>query len=125
MVACLFFESSQQPTCPHSRQRRRWTHVFSILKQSSQSFALGVTCRIWSRWVHCVAKIVSFPMFSDAFCQVVASCLDGRASQARLLTDRFDRGLPERARTSTHRCRCRHRPFSCSCDMLMRSSLPV
>src|SRR6266566_4683218 len=63
LVACLFFESLQQPTCPHSRQRRRCTHVSPILKQSSQPFALGVTCRIWSRWVHCVAKIISFPMF--------------------------------------------------------------
>ena len=35
---------------------------------------------------------------SDVFCQVGASCLDGRSSQARLLTDRFDRGLPDRAR---------------------------
>src|SRR6266566_9301229 len=65
LVACLFFESLQQPTCPHSRQRRRCTHVSPILKQSSQPFALGVTCRIWSRWVHCVARIVSFPMFSE------------------------------------------------------------
>src|SRR2546421_6048146 len=62
LVACLFLEESQQPTCPHSRQRRRCTHVSPILKQSSQPFALGVTCRIWSRWVHCVAKIVSLPM---------------------------------------------------------------
>src|SRR6266567_5877735 len=84
LVACLFFESSQHPTCPQVRQRRRCTQVSPVFKQSSQPFALGVTCRIWSRWVHCVAKIVSFPMFSDAFCQIGASCLDGRSSQARL-----------------------------------------
>src|SRR5258708_37383030 len=38
--------------------------------------------------------------------------LDGRSSQARLLTDRFDRGMQARARKSTHRCRCRQRPCS-------------
>src|SRR6266446_10569519 len=70
LVACLFFESSQQPTCPQVRQRRRCTQVSPVFKQSSHPLALGVTCRIWSRWVHCVAKIVSFPMFSDAFCQM-------------------------------------------------------
>ena len=94
-MACLFFDESQQPTCPHSRQRRRCTHVSPILKQSSQPFALGVTRRIWSRWVHCVAKIVSLPMFSDAFCQIGASCLDGRSSQARLR-------LPQRLRLAGH-----------------------
>src|SRR6266849_3703024 len=67
LVACLFLDESQQPTCPHSRQRRRWTHVSPILKQSSQPFALGVTSRIWSRWVHCIAKSVSFLIVYDAF----------------------------------------------------------
>jgi hypothetical protein len=57
LVACLFLEESQQPTCPHSRQIRRCTHVSPILKQSSQPCALGVTCRIRSRCVHCVAKV--------------------------------------------------------------------
>src|SRR5438874_1649729 len=57
LVACLFLEESQQPTCPHSRQRRRCTHVSPVFKQSSQPFALGVTCRIWLRCVHCVAKV--------------------------------------------------------------------
>src|SRR6266566_5940924 len=62
LVACLFFESSQQPTCPHSRQRRRWTQVSPILKQSSQPLALGVTCRMWSRCVHLFAMCSSFLM---------------------------------------------------------------
>src|SRR5216683_7072664 len=54
-VACLFFEESQQPTCPQIRHSRRWTHVSPIFKQSSQPLALGVTCWIWSRCVHCFA----------------------------------------------------------------------
>src|SRR6266446_6763250 len=48
-VACLLGDESQQPTCPHSRQRRRWTQVAPIFRQSSQPSALGVTSRIWSR----------------------------------------------------------------------------
>src|SRR6266700_578061 len=60
LVACLFLEESQQPTCPHSRQRRRCTHVSPIFKQSSQPFALGVTCRIWLRCVHRLANECSF-----------------------------------------------------------------
>src|SRR6266702_3298757 len=55
LVACLFFESSQQPTCPQVRQRRRCTQVSPVFKQSSHPLALGVTSRIWSRWLHCCA----------------------------------------------------------------------
>src|SRR5260221_9085083 len=60
LVACLFFESSQQPTCPHSRQRRKCTQVSPIFKQSSHPLALGVTSRIWSRCVHRFAISISF-----------------------------------------------------------------
>src|SRR6266516_5712718 len=60
LVACLFLEESQQPTCPHSRQRRKCTHVSPVFKQSSQPFALGVPRRIWSRCVHCLANVCSF-----------------------------------------------------------------
>jgi hypothetical protein len=34
-VACLFGESSQQPTCPHVRHSRRCTQLPPILRQSS------------------------------------------------------------------------------------------
>src|SRR3712207_7399180 len=34
-VACLFFECSQQPTCPQISQRRRCTQVSPIFRQSS------------------------------------------------------------------------------------------
>src|SRR5216684_2271746 len=30
LVACLFLEESQQPTCPHSRQRRRCTLILPL-----------------------------------------------------------------------------------------------
>ncbi len=62
LVACLFFEESQQPTCPHSRQRRKCTQVSPVFKQSSHPFALGLTWCMWSRCVHCEAKIYSFMM---------------------------------------------------------------
>src|SRR2546430_15740722 len=35
-VACLFFDSSQQPTCPQVRHSRRCTQVSPILRHSSQ-----------------------------------------------------------------------------------------
>src|SRR5947209_18499887 len=60
LVACLFLEESQQPTWPHSRHRRRCTHVSPVFKQSSQPFAPGVTLRISSRCVHCFAIKISF-----------------------------------------------------------------
>src|SRR2546421_13007645 len=68
LVACLFFESSQQPTCPQVRQRRRCTHVSPVFKQSSHPLALGVTSRIWSRWLHCCAICFCSPslMLLDA-----------------------------------------------------------
>src|SRR2546428_6397573 len=47
LVACLFFESSQQPTCPHVRHKRRCTHSSPVFRQSSHPSALGVTSRIW------------------------------------------------------------------------------
>src|SRR5215468_4919246 len=36
-VACLFFDESQQPTCPQLRHNRRCTQVSPILTQSSQT----------------------------------------------------------------------------------------
>src|SRR6478672_8578065 len=50
LVACLFFDESQQPTWPHSRHRRRWTHVSPVLMQSSQtsvSVDLDLICFKW------------------------------------------------------------------------------
>src|SRR5580704_6974692 len=47
LVACLFFEESQQLTLPHSRHRRRWTQVSPIFMHSSQPLVRGVTGRIW------------------------------------------------------------------------------
>src|SRR5260221_10052719 len=43
LVACLFFEESQQPTWPQIMQSRRCTHVSPILRQSSQPLLCGVT----------------------------------------------------------------------------------
>src|SRR5260370_40486975 len=65
LVACLFFESSQQPTCPHERRRRRFTQVSPIFKHSSHPLALGVTSRIGSRCVHVFASFYSFLMLAS------------------------------------------------------------
>src|SRR3989344_4964994 len=52
-VACLFFELSQHPTCPHVRHNRRLTQMSPALAQSSQTvISLGCTSFIWSRCVH-------------------------------------------------------------------------
>src|SRR5689334_20748550 len=51
-VACLFFDESQHPTCPHSRHIRRCTHRSPIWRHSSHPFVLGFTLWIWSRCVH-------------------------------------------------------------------------
>ena len=51
----MFFEESQQPTCPQVMQSRRCTHESPIARHSSHPSALGVTSRIEPRCVHCVA----------------------------------------------------------------------
>src|SRR5262249_22039319 len=48
LVACLFFELSQQPTWPQVMHSRRWTHRSPIFRQSPQPVELGLTVRIWS-----------------------------------------------------------------------------
>src|SRR4051794_10468368 len=52
LVACLFFELSQQPMWPHSVQNRRWTHVSPISRHSTQPVPEGFTSWTVSRWVH-------------------------------------------------------------------------
>src|SRR5437899_11060359 len=50
LVACLFGELSQQPTCPHVRHRRRCTQLLPMARHSSHpSGVRGFTSRIWSR----------------------------------------------------------------------------
>src|SRR5579864_9677799 len=51
-VACLFFESSQQPTWPHVRHSRRCTHVSPIARHSSQPVLFGSSVRTKFRWSH-------------------------------------------------------------------------
>src|SRR5437868_12136981 len=50
LVACLFLDESQQPTCPHSKHSRRWTQLSPVLMQSSQtstSVDLNLICFKW------------------------------------------------------------------------------
>src|SRR6266705_38609 len=57
-VACLFFEESQQPTCPHSMHSRRCTQVSPILTQSWQtctSVLLNLIC------FQCAQPVVMMP----------------------------------------------------------------
>src|SRR4029077_12401554 len=53
-VACLLMESSQQPTWPQLRQRRRWTQGSPLFRHSSQPSALGVTVLIVDKCLHVV-----------------------------------------------------------------------
>src|SRR4029077_7198512 len=57
LVACLFFEESQQPTCPHSRHSRRCTQVSPISRHSLQPLPLGVTFLISFWCVQVLAMI--------------------------------------------------------------------
>ena len=43
LVACLFFDESQQPTWPQVRQSRKWTQVSPIFRHSSQPWVFGLT----------------------------------------------------------------------------------
>src|ERR1700737_1538696 len=51
LVACLFGESSQQPTCTQLRQIRRCSPTLPVFRHSSQPSALGVTLRMPAMWV--------------------------------------------------------------------------
>src|SRR5580704_8253879 len=46
LVACLFFDESQHPTCPQIRHSLKWTQVSPISRHSLQPLPLGVTLRI-------------------------------------------------------------------------------
>src|SRR5947207_11145185 len=48
-LACLFFESSQQPTCPQLKHSRKCTQLSPVRRHSSQPSARGVTGRICSK----------------------------------------------------------------------------
>src|SRR5208283_5347955 len=61
LVACLFFDESQQPTWPQDRHIRRCTQRSPVFTQSSQTRVVGSVTRIPSRCVHCV--IVPVPPF--------------------------------------------------------------
>jgi len=54
LVACRFFESSQQPTCPQVLQSRKCTQVSPSLRHSSQPRLRGRLVRTKSKWRHCV-----------------------------------------------------------------------
>src|SRR5580704_2703838 len=46
LLACLFFDESQQPTWPQIRHSRKCTQVPPISRHSLQPLPLGVTWRI-------------------------------------------------------------------------------
>src|ERR1700728_2700677 len=81
-VACLFGESSQQPTCPQARQMRRCTHGLPVFRHSSQPRALGCTFLMVSRWEHLPLTFLSssgvmrepiFYFLGGRFCALAAS----------------------------------------------------
>jgi hypothetical protein len=54
LVACRFFESSQQPTCPQVLQSRKCTQVSPSLRHSSQPRLRERLVRTKAKWRHCV-----------------------------------------------------------------------
>src|SRR6266852_3888572 len=70
-VACLFFESSQQPTCPQERQSRRCTHSSPASRHSSHPSVRSVTVRVWSMWPH------FFPMTTPGKTLELLACRQG------------------------------------------------
>src|SRR5262249_14591510 len=64
LVACLFFDESQQPTWPQIRHSRMCTQVSPSSRHSLQPVPLGVTSRIWSRWVQ-VATVYSLQVLKE------------------------------------------------------------
>src|SRR5882724_11541222 len=64
LVACLFFELSQQPTWPHYLQSRRCTQVSPIFRHSSQPWTFALTLRIWSVCVQ--TSTIGPPAFLDS-----------------------------------------------------------
>src|SRR5438105_2500336 len=65
LVACLFFESSQQPTCPHARQRRRCTQVSPAARHSSQPSVLGVSVFTKFKCVHAAGIAATSPFVDE------------------------------------------------------------
>src|SRR5437879_12536303 len=57
-VACLFFEESQHPTCPHSMHSRRCTQVSPIFTQSWQT-CTSVLLNLIS--FQCAQRVVMMP----------------------------------------------------------------
>src|SRR5215469_1488046 len=53
LVACLFFDESQQPTWPHSRQSRKCTQVSPVFTQSSHTCVSVLVNLICLRCEHC------------------------------------------------------------------------
>src|SRR4029450_2487829 len=50
--ACLFFELSQHPTCPHVAHMRRCTHVSPLALHSVHPVSAGATFFSWLRCLH-------------------------------------------------------------------------
>ena len=54
LLACRFGDESQQPTCPHVRQIRRWHHGSPVARHWGQPSTSSGSSVIWtlSRWAH-------------------------------------------------------------------------
>src|ERR1700733_7974144 len=52
LVACLFFDESQHPTCPQVKQSLRWTQPSPDSRHSLQPSPLGLPSRICARCSH-------------------------------------------------------------------------
>ena len=69
LVACVFLDESQHPTCPQIRHIRKWTQVSPILTHSSQTCLVGVPdfdlVEVRAFFRHRPSKILPPPGSSD------------------------------------------------------------
>src|SRR5258706_12209779 len=91
-VACRLIESSQQPTCPHSRQSRRCTHSSPLERHSSHpSGVLGWTSRTCTRCLHCWAMPEALPLRDSIQVMTAAPAAPATPAQAARQAEAFPR----------------------------------
>src|SRR5258706_4547038 len=91
-VACRLIESSQQPTCPHSRQSRRCTHSSPLERHSSHpSGVLGWTSRTCARCLHCWAMPEALPLRDSIQVMTAAPAAPATPAQAARQAEAFPR----------------------------------
>ena len=102
LVACLFFELSQHPTCPHPRHRRRCTQVSPIARHSSHPEVRAATSRTGHMaavarhrsWLRGHFTRGASPAFGDACCGPTAAV--PRLQSTTPMSDDVNRDLAQK-----------------------------